>query len=273
MIQFIQKHLTVFQSALFKTTCTVVENDDFLLIVDPNWLPQEIEAIQHHVETVRGKRELYLLFTHGDFDHIIGYRAFPDAKIIGSKGLQHHPKKENTLGQIRKFDNDYYIDRPYPIEFPVCDIVIEDDGQLFTSGNMTLTFYLAPGHSHDGIFTVIEPQGILIAGDYLSDFELPFIYDSAKSYLKTLQTAKEILLRHHIKVLVPGHGKATDQLHEMRTRFESSQKYLDKLISAVMREDAQELDLLAKEMPYPSSFTAECHAENIAIIKKEYITK
>jgi hydroxyacylglutathione hydrolase len=54
-----------------------------VLIVDLNWLPNEVDDIRNYVDSVKGDRELYLLFTHGDFDHIIGYKAFPGAKIIG----------------------------------------------------------------------------------------------------------------------------------------------------------------------------------------------
>ena len=93
MIQFQNEHITVFQSALYQTTCTVVETKDFVLVVDPNWLPHEMEEeIEQHVTQIRGQRELYLLFTHGDFDHVIGYHAFPGAKVIRSQGTSRASK-------------------------------------------------------------------------------------------------------------------------------------------------------------------------------------
>lgn len=88
MIQYRTEHVTVFQSALFQTTSTVISLDEHIVIVDPNWLPHEVREIQSYVESIRGNKELYLLFTHGDFDHIIGYRAFPDAKTVGSIWLR-----------------------------------------------------------------------------------------------------------------------------------------------------------------------------------------
>ena len=45
-IQFKTPNITVFESALFRTTTTLLETDDLLLLVDPNWLPSEIENIQ-----------------------------------------------------------------------------------------------------------------------------------------------------------------------------------------------------------------------------------
>ncbi|PUB10460.1 MBL fold metallo-hydrolase [Paenisporosarcina sp. OV554] len=270
MIIFQKDGLTVFQSALWKTTSSVIETNDLILVVDPTWLPHEVQEIQQHVEHIRNGKDLYLLFTHGDFDHIIGYHAFPDAKVIGSKGMQEHPRKQYKLDLIQSFDNEYYVERPYAIEFPTIDIVIEKDGQQLVLGDTTITFYLSPGHTHDGLFTFIEPLGIWITGDYLSDFELPYLFDSAKAYLETLQKSFMILNKYHVEVLVPGHGQATESKEEMERRIDLAKDYLERLINAVSKEDAEAVLGLKKEMSFPSNFTKECHEENVAIIKREY---
>lgn len=270
MIAFQRDGLTVFQSALWKTTSSVIETNDLILVVDPNWLPLEVKEIQEHVAHIRNGKDVYLLFTHGDFDHIIGYHAFPDAKVIGSKGMQEHPRKQYKLDLIQSFDNEYYVERPYEIEFPTIDIVIEKEGQQLVVGDTTITFYLSPGHTHDGLFTIIEPFGIWITGDYLSDFELPYLFDSAKAYLETLQKARMILDSYSIEVLVPGHGKVTESKEEITQRIQLAQDYLERLIDAVKRDDAEEILGMEKEMSFPSNFTKGCHEENVAIIKKEY---
>ncbi|WP_042454235.1 MBL fold metallo-hydrolase [Neobacillus dielmonensis] len=270
MIQFQNQYITVFQSGLYQTTCTVVEAKEFVLVVDPNWLPAEVEEIKQHVARIQGKKPLLLLFTHGDFDHIIGYRAFPSAKVIGSKGLAGHPDKRKTLEQIHEFDNDYYIERPYPIDFPEVEFVVDEDGKKLVLGETTMTFYLAPGHTHDGIFTVIEPLGVWVAGDYLSDFELPFISHSVKEYQNTLRKASTILDSHNIKVMVPGHGQTASSQEEVLKRIQLAENYLDQLIAAVQNENLGIMDELEKQMAYPSKFTKLSHQENISIIRREY---
>lgn len=270
MIQYRTEHGTVFQSALFQTTSTVISLDEHIVIVDPNWLPHEVREIQNYVETIRGNKELYLLFTHGDFDHIIGYRAFPDAKTLGSIGLRNHPKKEHKLHLIREFDATYYLTRDYPIEFPELDIAIAEDAWQLTLGGSTLHFYLAPGHSADGLFTVIEPLGIFVAGDYLSDFELPFLYDSAKSYKHTVQKALKIMERHEVQLLVPGHGLATGSQVEMRRRAHLALDHLERLTQAVMAGDEAAISEMEKEHAFFSPSTQESHKENVRIIRSEY---
>lgn len=270
MIQFQNEHMTVFQSVLYQTTSAVVQTADLVLVVDPNWLPSEIEQIRSYVDQIQGGRELYLLFTHGDFDHIIGYRAFPDAKVIGSKGLNEHPQKAYKLELIRDFDAKHYVERKYPIEFPEPDIIVSDNEQQLKVGATTLTFYRAPGHTADGLFTCVEPLGILVAGDYLSDFELPFIYDSAKAYQQTLLTAKRIFEQYAIKALVPGHGRVATDPDEMRRRLHLAEDHLNRLIQAVTESDEAAVAALGQEHAFPSSFTQECHAENVRIIRQEF---
>ncbi|WP_019415346.1 MBL fold metallo-hydrolase [Paenisporosarcina sp. TG20] len=270
MITYQKDGLTVFQSALWQTTSTVVETKNFILVADPAWLPHEIKEIQEYVEQIRKDKELYLLFTHGDFDHIIGFNAFPGAKVIASKGMQEHPNKQYNLNLIQNFDREYYVERPYEIEFPTIDFVIEEDGQQLVLGDITITFYLSPGHTHDGLFTVIEPMGIWISGDYLSDFELPFVFDSVKAYKSTLQKAYQILDLHSVHVLIPGHGQLTKIEEVMKQRIAMSEDYLDRLIVAVTTEDLEGLNALELEMPFNSNFTKRCHKENIATVLKEY---
>ncbi|MFD2370506.1 MBL fold metallo-hydrolase [Brevibacillus sp. GCM10020057] len=270
MIQYTDERVTVFQSALYQTTSTVISLDEHIIIVDPNWLPDEIRDIQDFVRSIQGDKELYLLFTHGDFDHIIGYRAFPGARTIGSRALRDHPKKEHKLRLIREFDATHYLTRDYPIEFPELDIVITEDRQQLVLGQTTLHFFLAPGHCADGLFTVVDSLGLFVAGDYLSDFELPFIYDSAKAYVETIQLAQKIIDEHRIRLLVPGHGQTTDNRQEMKRRAHLALDHLERLTQAVIAGDEVAIASLEKEHAFFSPTTQESHRENVRIIRSEY---
>jgi hypothetical protein len=133
-----------------------------------------------------------------------------------------------------------------------------------------LHFYLAPGHSADGQFTVIDSIGVFVAGDYLSDFELPFIYDSAKAYKRTIELASRIIGEHRISLLIPGHGQATDDVTEMKRRVHLSADHLERLTQAVIANDEATLSTLEKEHAFYSPTTQESHQENVRIIRREY---
>ncbi|MBL0385721.1 MBL fold metallo-hydrolase [Tumebacillus sp. ITR2] len=270
MIHYRNENITVFQSHLQQTTSTVLQTPDLVLVVDPCWLPGEVEEIRQHVEAIRAGRPLYLLFTHADWDHIIGYRAFPDATVIASQAVHTYPDvdRQRKLDAIRNFDGNYYLDRPYPIEFPSVDLVIEHDGQLLTFGDTTLTFYHAHGHTRDGLFTIVEPLGVFLAGDYLSDAEFPFIYYSSTEYDTTMQKVEQILQTHNISLLVPGHGSATQHTDEIRRRTKESLAYIAQVRDCVQHDKQAELSAMIDPWKYAPQLR-RFHQDNIDRITRE----
>ncbi|GGN67522.1 MBL fold metallo-hydrolase [Oceanobacillus indicireducens] len=229
MIQFQNQHITVFQSALYMTTSAIIQAEDAVIMTDPTWLPKEIETIRAYIDEMIGDRQLYIIYTHSDFDHIIGAGAFPEAKVIASEVFQQNSNKKAVLQEIEAFDQMYYLKRNYKSIYPSADIVVTRDAQTLRLGEVTLTFYLAPGHTKDSLFTVIEPYGIFLAGDYLSDVEFPFIFSNYKDYVQTIRTAEQILHHHSIRILVPGHGTTTQSEEEIVSRLHFSKYYLEEL--------------------------------------------
>ncbi|HYK74008.1 MAG TPA: MBL fold metallo-hydrolase [Pseudoneobacillus sp.] len=266
MIQYKNVQLTVFESQLFKTTSTVIQTEDCVIVVDPTWLPSEVKEIRQYINEIKGSRPLYLLFTHSDWDHIIAYGAFPDAKVIASEAFVHQDEKEQILEQIREFDDKYYLDRPYPIQYPEVDIVVREDGQVVKIGQTTLTFYLAEGHTNDGIYTIIEPLGIWLAGDYLSDVEFPYIYFSSEKYEDTLAKTEIILQNHDVEILIPGHGHVTESIEEIKKRTQDSFNYIKELRNCI-RNDRESLYLI-EGYSYKRGIKA-FHEGNITLMNKE----
>jgi len=260
--------LTVFQSALFQTTSAVVEGEGFVLVADPTWLPREVEEIAAFVRDVRAGRSLYLLFTHSDYDHILGGGAFPDAVTIAGRAFAYNPNKERSVQKIRDWDSEYYVQRPYDIRYPQVDIVAAHDGQELVFGETRLTFYEAPGHTPDGLFSVIEPHGVLIAGDYLSDIEFPFISQSSTAYEKTLGKLDGIWERHAVRVLVPGHGRVATSREEMRHRQRQSLDYIHALRRHLASGDRAAIDALLEQYAFPQGMKT-FHEENRRLMQAE----
>ena len=270
MIKYKTKNITVFQSVLYKTTSLVVRTDDCIIIVDPNLLPTEVYEIREYVDKIKGDLPIYLIFTHSDWDHIIGYGIFQDAQVIASRTFQQRTDKEAVLQQIASFDNQYYLDRDYPLLYPKVDIEVVEDGQELQIGETKLVFYLAPGHTEDGIFTIVEPFGIWIAGDYLSDVEFPFIYDNSEKYEKTLSKTNLILTSFHINLLVPGHGHPTNIKEEILFRKVLSYRYIQELRKAIQNNEDH---LFLIENYFYKADQIKEHEENYKQIKNELQSK
>ncbi|BDH61782.1 hypothetical protein MTP04_19120 [Lysinibacillus sp. PLM2] len=265
MIQYQNEDFTVFESQLYKTTSVVVKTNDCVIVVDPNLLPQEVQEIRQHVNKVRGSLPLYIIITHSDWDHVVGCGAFLDATVIGNH-LLNKVDKHQILEQIKDFDDKYYLDRFYPITFPQIDIPIMRERHVAKIGRTTITFYQAPGHTTDGVFIVIEPIGLFIAGDYLSDIEFPFIYENSYHYELTLQKVDNILTNHSIEYLVPGHGNISTSKEDILKRKDDALKYIQELRYCIKTNS--DSTYLINHYKYWREFTYS-HEENILLIKKE----
>jgi len=231
-IQYQQNDIIVFESALYRTTSTIIVFQDSLLIVDPNWLPLEIDFISNFIKKKYPNHKKYLLFTHSDYDHILGYNAFPGATVIASHYFTNNPKKDEIIQQILDFDQEYYIERDYPISYPKVDIEIVNDGEILNIDGTDLLFYHAVGHVRDGLFIIIPDKKCWIAGDYLSNIEIPFIDYDYEKYVSTIHQASQLFDRNKdVNILIVGHGDvATDRL-EIESRISLDTKYLQSLKS------------------------------------------
>ncbi|MFJ8067010.1 MBL fold metallo-hydrolase [Psychrobacillus sp. NPDC096426] len=268
MVQYENETIKVFQSSLYLTTSAVIELDDAIVLTDPNWLPQEVEEIKAYVNQVRKNRQLYIIYTHSDFDHIIGSGAFPDAIVIASRKLSENKHKVDAMNQVHTFDQKYYLQRNYKPTYPKVNYIVSEDGQELVLGTSTLTFYLAPGHTDDGLFTVIEPAGIFLSGDYLSDVEFPFIFDSYLEYVQSMRKANDIFAKHTISLHVPGHGHTTENKVEMQNRLKFSQEYLEQLL--VHQENMEEI-LQERYIFYEGMKHIHQDNKKLALKEKEHI--
>ncbi|HMX41705.1 MAG TPA: MBL fold metallo-hydrolase [Saprospiraceae bacterium] len=262
-------NITVFQSTLFKTNTTVVRTEEVIIVFDPCWLPDEVMHIRHYVDSIREERQLYLVFTHSDYDHIIGYRAFQPDKVFTSKAMAENPLWEQSVEQAIEFDHKFYIDRPYPIEYPKGDFTVNRDGVQYRNGNTKMSFYLTPGHTADSMMIVVWQLGLCIAGDYLSNVEFPFIGQSSVEYLKTLDKLPHIHDRNWFTRLVPGHGTLTLTIGEWLRRRTESLAYIYALRESIARQVEFDESALWHRYRYPK-LQRQYHLENTALLTREY---
>lgn len=227
-IQLETDSIVIFESSLYQTTTTLVKLDNIFLLVDPNWLPIEIDFIKNYIIPKKGNKPLYLIFTHSDFDHIIGAGAFDCEGMIASFSFVNEVDQQKVLEDIYSFDQSYYVKRDYPIYYPQPTVIIKDKQQQVQVAGEELIFYLTPGHTKDSMVIYIRSLKLLIVGDYLSDIEFPFI-ENISEYESTLKVLEDIISTEEINYLVPGHGSLTKDRKEMKRRIEDSKQYINDL--------------------------------------------
>ncbi|WP_020571025.1 MBL fold metallo-hydrolase [Neolewinella persica] len=267
-IQLTTPHLTIHESQLFRTTSTIIHTDDYVLIVDPNWLPAEVDHLAELTAELGAGKEKYLLFTHSDYDHIIGYGKFPGFTTIASKAFVDNPQQADQLAQTIAWDDEYYIKRDYELTYPVIDLAKAKDGEKTMIGEDQYHFYQAPGHNYDGLVTFNKSRGILIVGDYLSNVEFPYVYHSFAEYRDTLISLRAIIYTGLVKVLITGHGDHTTDYNEMERRLEDSFAYLEELTLSVQNDTAFDLEKWLSRYDFPI-IMRKFHDKNVALLRAE----
>jgi hydroxyacylglutathione hydrolase len=236
-------------SRVWQTTCTILRGGEEGFVVDSPVLPDELELLPAVLEQT-GFPFSGLLATHGDWDHLLGRFAFPDASLGVAESTAARLAAEPGAAQreLRDFDDDWYVVRPRPLGLgAVQELPVPGKLEL---GDVELELHPTGGHTGDGMAVWAPGAGVLICGDHLSPVEIPWISGggSRDAYTATLERLAPLVER--AATVVPGHGEILDSARAM----------------AILREDVAYLEALPDaELPLArrSGFQRKIHAENL----------
>lgn len=202
------------------------------VVVDPGWFPDEVAELKAIAAASAAGRATHVLLTHPDFDHVVGWAEFPGAELIAHPdAARRDPMKSRE--DVEKLDRRCGVVRPRPYRYPPATAFSAQ--ATLDLGCETALLFAAPGHVGDALFTVLPEPRLLIAGDYLSDIEFPFIYHSLRDYRATLELARRLCREYAITCAVPGHGPIAGTPAEIARRIDTDIDYLDDLRAAVGR--------------------------------------
>lgn len=268
-------NIYIYQSSMWQTNSAVIVNEAANVIIDPCYFPVEIKVIADFVNRRRSFNK-YIIFTHSDFDHIVGYQDFKGARLIAQEEMRLCDQEEQLI-QLKEIDQTYYINRKIPFEFPNPDITFDRDFRIPLREDELILAH-APGHTGDSSFVISQTNKVMFAGDYLSDLEFPFVYFSTGAYLKTLDLAAKLVNDYDIEYVVPGHGDVAKGKQEINDRIRSDQDYLRNLTELAQdllagglpeREITEALkDIKYRNEPIENGM-AKMHLENIRLVIKE----
>lgn len=192
----------VMTSALWQTNAVALRAGDEAMLIDSPYFPDELEMLPE-VLRQSGFEPVGLLATHGDWDHLLGRFAYPEASLGVAESTATRIREEPGFAQkkLRDADNQYYVKRARPLSLGSYQ-ALPVPGKL-ELGGQEIELYPAEGHTGDGMILFARWCGVLIPGDYLSDVELP-TWTSKELYRKTLDRLRELVADS--TVVVPGHG-------------------------------------------------------------------
>ncbi|MBS0570285.1 MAG: MBL fold metallo-hydrolase [Proteobacteria bacterium] len=150
-----------------------------------------------------------VVISHYHADHFYG---IPALRAVGAKIWADARAKaylESSAAQERLAQRRALIGKYLGADFtlPLPDRWIDHDETL-RMGGLTLSLHrLGPAHSPEDLALLVEPDGVLFSGDVVYAGRVPFIGEAST---RLWLTALDRLLAIPCRVMVPGHGPASD---------------------------------------------------------------
>ena len=200
--------VVVLTSSRYDTTTTIVRRGNNVLLVDPAWTTAELEGIvawlaQHHCTVAAG------FVTHAHHDHMLWHPAFGEAPRWASPTTAQMAMEWRS--ELAASLDDYPPEWPNPLDGIQALPGATVPAPFGAAGDEGIELVVHDGHAPGHTAVLLAERGVLLAGDMLSDIELPlpFSPDDLPAYLDALDRLAPVVQR--ARVLVPGHGHPTDQ--------------------------------------------------------------
>ncbi|WP_029137157.1 MBL fold metallo-hydrolase [Nakamurella lactea] len=232
----------VCHSALYATASTVVSRpgSNEVLLVDPAWVPSELAGLATDL-TDAGLTVAAGFSTHAHHDHLLwhpGFGASPRYASPGATALaeRERPALLTALGP------------GWPTELTDLLGRVSATDTLEPWGELVIHNAHSTGHAA----LWVPDDRVLLAGDMLSDLELPLLQETGFAAYDAGLTA----LRPYVEraaIVVPGHGSPTGAPME---RWLADRRYLDALAAGT---DADDERLANPDMP-------QAHAANLTAV-------
>jgi glyoxylase-like metal-dependent hydrolase (beta-lactamase superfamily II) len=213
------------------------------VLVDPGVLPSELDDLAAAVGDANAA-EVTLVFTHSHWDHVLGRPWWPGAATLAHAGLAAALARDAAAIAAAADACTRPLGEPWERGFTpfVPDVAAQGETTL-ARGPWGLVLRDAPGHCDDHVTVHVPARGLLLAGDLLSDLEIPWLDREPAVYRRTVEGIGRLVEAGEVETLVPGHGAIARGAAEVRGRIRRDLRYLEALEEGVREGRAVGLTL------------------------------
>jgi glyoxylase-like metal-dependent hydrolase (beta-lactamase superfamily II) len=191
-----------------------VVTPDGVVVFDALGTPSLGWALLQDIRKRTDKDIRYMVASHYHADHIYGLQAFRDhsrAVIIAQDHSGDYNENKETADERAGARLDQrrealapWVDENTRVISP--DITFDDKLTITLGGKRFSLISAGPAHSSSDIMMMVEPDGVLFAGDIVQNSRIPFMNSDDVSTTHWLKGLDEVLALDP-KYIIPGHGK------------------------------------------------------------------
>jgi hydroxyacylglutathione hydrolase len=221
-------------SALYRTASGVVAGrDGAVLLVDPGVLPAELAALAAELADA-GQHPAAGVATHAHWDHVLwaaGLGAAPRFATATTAELAAARRRDLVERPLAAWGDEHYV--RFDVE-AAGRLQAAPAGGTIPWPGPPVRLVPAGGHCPGHAAVLVEADGVLFAGDMVSELEVPLPDwelepDPLGAYRAGLDALASL---PGVALVVPGHGSPGDAA-ELRRRVDADRRYLDALEAAV----------------------------------------
>ena len=194
----------------FISNAGFVITNDSVVVIDALGSPALAEELVKQIRTVTRKPISHVLLTHYHADHIYGLQVFAalGAKIVANEQAREYINSETAhlrLEASRKDLAPWVNDSTRMV--PASQWLTAGSSQLTVGGVDFVLQHMGPAHTPEDTAVFLPQSGVLFIGDVVFRKRIPYVGQAdSRHWIAALDE----LLKLPVKIMVPGHGPASD---------------------------------------------------------------
>jgi glyoxylase-like metal-dependent hydrolase (beta-lactamase superfamily II) len=198
----------------------IVTNDG-VVVFDALGTPSLGWALLQAIRKTTDQPVRYNVVSHYHADHIYGLQAFKDhtsTVIIAQDRAREYTENDETADERANQRLDQrraalapWVNKNTRVVPP--DITFDDRLLLTVGGRSFQMIYAGPAHSASDMMMMVEPDGVLFAGDVVQNSRIPFMNSDdvdTKQWLRSLAEVEKL----NPTFIIPGHGRPSTKAKE-----------------------------------------------------------
>jgi glyoxylase-like metal-dependent hydrolase (beta-lactamase superfamily II) len=218
-----------------------VVTSDGVVVFDALGTPSLGWALLQEIRKATDKKIRYVVLSHYHADHIYGLQAFrdhSDATIVAQERSGEYRDNEETADEKanqrldqRRAALSPWVDGNTRVVPP--DLTFNQRMTIALGDRRLTLLYAGPAHSSSDIMMMVEPDGVLFAGDIVQNSRIPFMNSDDVSTTQWLHALDEVA-KLDPKLIIPGHGRTSTQAKQAIAFTRDYIQYVrDKMAAAV----------------------------------------
>ncbi|KOC30528.1 beta-lactamase [Comamonas testosteroni] len=195
----------------FISNAGFVITHDSVVVIDALGSPALAEELVQKIRTLTPKPISHVLLTHYHADHIYGLQVFEalGAKIVAHAQAREYINSETAHLRLEASRKDLapWVDQGTRL-VPASQWVAGDSSTLKVGGVDFVLQHMGPSHTPEDTAIFLPQSGVLFIGDVVFRNRIPYVGQAdSRHWIAALDE----LLKLPVKVMVPGHGPASEQ--------------------------------------------------------------